>query len=136
MPLALKNHTKAPINYIGALHQVAYTFTFAGEASGTRIDLEELPAGVELHDIEIVNDALGAGVTLAIGELFSSTADGTTSANSLKAATAASSAGVINGGFHPKLLNTKRTPTITTGGAAATGKISVLVQYSFIGNGQ
>lgn len=134
---AVKNHgNKMPINMLGALCQAAFSYTFAGDAAGTRIELEELPAGVELHNMSIVNDALGAGVTLAMGELFATASDGTTSANSLKAATAASTAGRISGDFHPKLLTTKRRPTITTAGGAATGKISVILNYVFIGNGE
>ena len=136
MPLATKAHTKTPIAFNGSASVAAYEYTFAAATAGTLVELEQLPAGAQLQKIEVINDALGAGVTLSIGEMFDNVSDGTTSATSLKAATAAATAGAFAAGFHPKLLNTKRTITLTTGGAAATGKISVLVQYVFIGNGQ
>lgn len=112
-----------------------YSFTFAAAAISSRVELQELPAGTELQEITIINDALGAGVTLSIGELYRSAADGTTSATSLKAATAAASAGRIDANFHPRILTAPMQPTITVGGAAATGAISAIVKYRYIGLG-
>jgi hypothetical protein len=114
---------------------VVYDYTFAASAIGTRVDLDTFPAGTELQEIEVINDNLGASTTLAIGELFAA-GDGTTSANSLKAATATSAAGKIDANFHPRILSKPMTPTLTVGGAAATGKISVIVRYSYVGDGQ
>lgn len=112
-----------------------YDFTFAAHAIASRVELDTFPAGTELQGIEVINDALGGSTTLSIGELFA-TGDGTTSATSLKAATATSSAGKIDGNFHPRILSKPMTPTLTVGGAAATGKISVIVRYSYVGDGQ
>lgn len=114
---------------------VVYTFAFAAAAIGSRVELDTFPAGTELQEIEVINDNLGASTTLSIGELFA-TGDGTTSANSLKAATATSAAGKIDGNFHPRILPKPMTPTLTVGGAAANGNISVIVRYSYVGDGQ
>lgn len=138
MPFANKLHNSGLMTNntsFGDSCSATYDFTFAASAIGTRVDLDQLPAGVLLEEIEVINDALGTGVTLSIGELYAA-GDGTTSATSLKAATAANAAGRIDGNFHPRILAKPMTPTLTVAGAAATGKISVIVRYKYVGDGQ
>jgi hypothetical protein len=98
-----------------------------------RVEWAKLPPGTELQEVILINDALGASTTLTIGELFDSTADGTTDADSLMAATASSTAGRIQSAFQPRTYQVPVTITSTVGGAAATGTVTAIIKYRYIG---
>lgn len=106
----------------------------AAAAIAARLDFIKLPAGTELQEVILINDALGADTTLSIGELFASATDGTTSATSLGAAAATSTAGRRESAFHPRVYDAPVTITATIAGAAATGTVTAIVKYRFIGN--
>ncbi len=90
----------------------------------------ELPIGARIYGWEIHHDALGASVTLALGDV----AD----VDRYLVAAAANAAGQLTqgadgaiGGVGYKLTGTNdRDITITTGGAAATGSIILIVLYA------
>jgi hypothetical protein len=109
------------------------SITLSAAAISTRIEWARLPPGTELQEVVLVTDALGASSTLGVGELFDSTADGTTAAASLVSAASTASAGRIDSAFHPKVYNTPVTLTSTVGGAAATGKVTAIIKYRYIG---
>jgi len=97
-------------------------------ASGSDISVARLPKGAVVYDIVIHHDALGSGVTLAVGD--SSDADRYITATA--AATAGkvvmSEDGAIDGFAYE---NTAETDVlITTGGGTATGTIKVAVMYA------
>ena len=103
------------------------SFEASSLASGSDISVARLPKGAKVYDVAIHNDALGSGVTLAVGD----SAD----ADRYITATAAANAGVISmhndgaiGGVG--FEQTAETDIlITTGGAAATGTIKCMVFY-------
>lgn len=109
------------------------SFTFAADAIGTRVEWAKLPPGTELQSVTLINDALGASTTLGIGELFDKTADGTTAAASLGAAAATSTAGRRDSAFHPRVYNSNVTITSTVAGGAATGVVSAIIKYRYVG---
>lgn len=109
------------------------SFTFAAAEIGTRVEWAKLPPGTELQEVVLINDALGASSTLGVGELFDSTADGTTAAASLTAAASTASAGRIESAFHPRTYQVPVTITSTVAGAAVTGKVTAIIKYRYIG---
>ena len=104
------------------------TYEASSLASGSDISVARLPKGAKVYDVAIHNDALGSGVTLAVGD----SAD----ADRYITATAAANAGVISmhndgaiDGFG--FEQTAETDIlITTGGAAASGTIKMKVVYA------
>lgn len=118
----------------GDLCSFTSKITLSSAAIGTRIEFKKLPAGVELQEVTLINDALGASTTLSIGELFDKAADGTTSATSLGAAASTASAGRRESAFHPRIYDVPVTITATLAGAVATGSVSAIIAYRFIGN--
>ena len=117
----------------GDANSFSSSITLAAAAIGSRIEFKELPAGTELQEVTLIHDALGASTTLSLGELFKSSDDGTTSATSLKAAASAASAGRQDSAFHPQVYNVPVTITATVAGAAATGKVTAIIKYRYIG---
>lgn len=102
------------------LRVVSGSYTAAAAASGTVINLCVLPAGTVIHDVVIDNAALGASVTLKVGD--------TDDDDRYIAATASSSAGTLRTGVAGKgyVIGTNAGDELLTakiGGAAATGKI-------------
>jgi hypothetical protein len=112
----------------GKLRVTYDTYEASSLASGSDISVARLPQGATVYDIVIHHDALGSGVTLAVGD--SSDADRYITATA--AATAGkvvmSEDGAIDGFAYEQTAETD--VLITTGGAAATGTIKVAVIYS------
>ena len=104
------------------------TYEASSLASGSDISIARLPKGAKVYDVVIHHDALGSGVTLAVGD----SAD----ADRYITATAAASAGkvimsedgAIGGVAYEQTDETD--VLITTGGAAATGTIKCMVFYA------
>ena len=97
-------------------------------ASGSDISVARLPKGAKVYDVVIHHDALGSGVTLAVGD--SSDADRYITATA--AATAGkvvmSEDGAIGGVAYEQTAETDI--LITTGGGTATGTIKCMVFYA------
>ena len=97
-------------------------------ASGSDISVAKLPKGAKVYDVVIHHDALGSGVTLAVGD--SSDADRYITATA--AATAGkvvmSEDGAIDGVAYEQTAETDI--LITTGGGPATGTIKCMVFYT------
>lgn len=96
-------------------------------ASGNVINLCKLPKSAVIHDVIIDTEALGASVTLAVGD----SAD----EDRYIAASAAATAGQLKAGISGKgyRIGTNDGDEILTakiGGAAATGKIHFTVLYA------
>ena len=97
-------------------------------ASGSDISVARLPKGAKVYDVVIHHDALGSGVTLAVGD----SAD----ADRYITATAAATAGVIsmhNDGAIDGVAFEQTAETdilVTTGGGTATGTIKCEVIYA------
>ena len=112
----------------GKLRVTYDTYEASSLASGSDISVARLPQGATVYDIVIHHDALGSGVTLAVGD----SADADRYITATAAATAGkvimSEDGAIDGFAYEQTAETD--VLITTGGAAATGTIKVAVIYS------
>ena len=112
----------------GKLRVTYDTYEASSLASGSDISVARLPQGATVYDIVIHHDALGSGVTLAVGD----SADADRYITATAAATAGkvvmSEDGAIDGFAYDQTAETD--VLITTGGAAATGTIKVAVIYS------
>jgi hypothetical protein len=112
----------------GALRVQHDTYEASALSSGSTITVARLPKGAIVHGFHIQHDALGSGVTLALGVAGATTR--------YMGATAAATAGHLGhetdgaiGGIGVAL--TEETDiVITTGGAAATGTIECQVFYA------
>ena len=112
----------------GKLRVTYDTYEASSLASGSDISVARLPKGATVYDVVIHHDALGSGVTLAVGD----SADADRYITATAAATAGkvvmSEDGAIDGFAYEQTAETD--VLITTGGAAATGTIKVAVIYS------
>ena len=112
----------------GKLRVTYDTYEASSLDSGSDISVARLPKGATVYDIVIHHDALGSGVTLAVGD----SADADRYITATAAATAGkvvmSEDGAIDGFAYEQTAETD--VLITTGGAAATGTIKVAVIYS------
>ena len=114
--------------WTGKLRVQFDSFEASSLASGSDISVARLPKGAKVWDVVIMHDALGSGVTLAVGD----SAD----ADRYVTATAAANAGVISmhndgaiDGFG--FEQTAETDIlITTGGASASGTNKMKVVYA------
>lgn len=97
-------------------------------ASGSDISVARLPKGAKVYDIVIHHDALGSGVTLAVGD----SADADRYITATAAATAGkvvmSEDGAIDGFAYEQTAETD--VLITTGGGTASGTIKVAIIYA------
>jgi hypothetical protein len=113
----------------GRVRSLTDNFTFAGEAAGEVIRIgKDLVDGAIIHKVIIDNAALGAGVTLDVGD--SDTAGRYVSAYDANGNT--HSEVTLIGGVH-YVIGTNdgdNTILVTTGVAAATGQIKVTILYS------
>lgn len=107
--------------------------SLAAAAIGDVVHFAQLPAGVEVIDVQLVNDALGASVTLNSGYAYVDPSIGAAAPAAFQAAAAKTSAGKSNGAFHPVIFNDPIIVTSTVAGAAATGKVTAIITYRFIG---
>ena len=106
---------------------VSGSYTAASTASGTVINLCELPKGAVIHDVVVDTAALGASTTVKVG-------DGADD-DRFVAASSTSSAATLRGGVAAKgyRIGTNANDnllTATIGGAAATGKIAFTVLFA------
>lgn len=115
----------------GKVRCIRDDFTFAGEASGTILYVgPPIPKGARWCAISyMVNAALGTSVTLKVGHDGGATGDDA----KFLAATACSSAGAnflnVIGGVGYAFTRDARI-IVTTGGAAATGKVVIEAYYT------
>ncbi len=113
----------------GRVRAITDDFTFAGEAAGEVIKIGgDLPAGAIILGIDITNAALGAAVTLDLGDsndpnryVSAYDANGNTNIQTC-----------LIGGLHYSIGTNSGDSTIllTTAGGAATGQVKVTILYS------
>ena len=113
--------------WTGKLRVQFDSFEASSLASGSDISVARLPKGAKVWDVVIMHDALGSGVTLAVGD----SAD----ADRYVTATAAANAGVISmhndgaiDGFG--FEQTAETDILITTGGSASGTIKMKVVYA------
>jgi len=100
------------------------TLAAAGNgAVGSVIEFIELPIGIQIVGVDIINEALGAGVTVAVS----------CGATVLVAAASKAAAGAATSPIFPYLTTDTQKVTAVIAGAAATGKLSIAVRYRAIG---
>jgi len=109
------------------LKVVSGEYTAASTASGTIINLCQLPKGAVVHDVIVDTAALGASTTLKVGDSYDddlyAAAASTSSAAQIKA-------GVAGKGYRIGTNAGDDLLIATIGGAAATGKIHFTVLYA------
>ena len=115
-------------NFGGLLRVQRGQYEASGLASGSDITVARLPKGAVVHGFHIQHDALGSGVTLALGVSGATTR--------YLGASAAASAGHLGhetdgaiGGIGVE-LTAETDIIITTGGASATGTIECTIFYA------
>ena len=109
------------------------TMTLAAAAVGDKVRLGKLFAKSKIHEVKLINAALGAGSTLSVGYEYTEGQAGGGAAALIPAGSTAS-AKCARSEAAPELLDNDAYLTATVGGAAATGKIDVLVFYEFVGS--
>lgn len=107
---------------------IEYSSTSAGEVT----DFADLPAGAEIVDVMVRNDALGASTTMAYGLRYPDS-DTAADNDAFLAAADSSSAERRETTAHPVKLTERAIVTGTLAGGAATGKVTVTVYYRFQG---
>jgi hypothetical protein len=113
----------------GRLRSLTDNFTFAGEAAGEVINIgKDLVAGAVVHKIIIDNAALGASVTLDVGD----SDDPNRYVSAYDANGNTHSEVTLIAGVHYVIGTNSGDETIivTTAGAAATGLLKVTIVYS------
>jgi hypothetical protein len=110
-------------------------YTCAGEASGSVLLLGQIPGGARIHSVTLRNAALGTGVTLSVGTRYLDSTEGTGSATAFTSATVCTSAArTVSSADVVEIAKGKGVEIIaTTGVGAATGAISVIVEYDWPG---
>lgn len=110
-------------------------YTCAGEASGSIIKFGKIPGASRIHSVVVRNAALGTGVTLSVGTRYLVTAEGTGSATAFTSAVVCTSAArTVSSSDVVDIADGSGVEIIgTTGVGAATGAISVIVEYDWVG---
>ena len=115
----------------GKVRVMTDTYEATGEAAGSLIYMgKPLPVGARILNIKLAYDALGGSSTLAVGDAVSA-------ARYMAAGTSAS-AGIRDmadettiDGLLFEILSTTTNIIITTAGAAITGTIKMIVEYTY-----
>jgi hypothetical protein len=97
-------------------------YTFAGEAAASVVQMVKVPNGATVLDLILMHAALGSSVTLSVGDAGSA-------ARYISAVDANSSPGVKRptAPVDTYTYTADDTIDLTTGGAAATGKVVLVV---------
>lgn len=119
----------------GKLRVMYDSYEASSTASGTIIEMsDKLPKNCIVLNVILWSDALGAGVTLKVGDYEDDdryiTATTCNTANLRTVPNAIDGAGYVVDETTEGDTSTDRQIIITTGGAAATGTIKVLVVYA------
>jgi hypothetical protein len=136
MPQFADNITQVPVaGQHGNLNSAEDGRTLAALPIADFVDLLIFPAGSKLIQGVLITAALGASTTLSVGWRYR---DGTAggSATALLAATSTASAARTNLTFVPlEIPNRSKEVVIfaTAGGAAATGRVDMLMEYRTLG---
>ena len=128
------NYTEIP--HTGTYGNVAEHNAVADLAAASiadEVQLVKLPAGTKITDIHLVNEALGAGVTIALGWEYTSGAAGGGAAVLLAATVCTAPTTVGRGNFAPVVLEEEAVIIATVGVGAATGQIDVAIQSVYEG---
>ena len=134
-------------NELGGVVRVAYaTYEASSLASGDVIEMFALPDGARIISGVLAHDALGSSTTLSVGHAAYTNSSSTVvalDADEYKAAAASTSAQIVDicatlalGAFSEVDLDTSGDTvdnefvvTVTMGGAAGTGTVSVMMEW-------
>jgi hypothetical protein len=109
--------------------------TLAAAAIGTKIYFCKIPGGSTLVDAHMINAALGASSTIALGLEYCDGSSGGVSGTAVVAAAASTAAaGRVNMGLKPIEINKDMYLVGTTAGAVTSGAVDAVFKYSY--NGQ
>lgn len=109
------------------------SITLAAQPSGDKVRLFKLYAGTKIHDLKMVNAALGASTTVSLGFEYANGEAGGGATALLAATNTASAAVTRQGAIAPVVLQYDAYVTATIGGASATGQLDVDVFFEFRG---
>lgn len=108
-------------------------FTFASTPAADVVRMVKLYAGTKIYDLRLINAALGASTTISVGFSYVNGEAGGGAA-ALLAATNTASAASTRMALAPVTLDFDAFITVTVGGATATGRIDLVVDYEFKGD--
>jgi hypothetical protein len=111
--------------YGGRVRCQVDSYTFAEEAAATVVRMSKLPVGAKILEVNMINAALGTGVTVGIGYGASGV--------ELLSQTDLSSAGVNRTsllGAYEVTTAANGVVILTTAGAAAAGKVTTQTYYT------
>jgi len=116
----------------GKVMQIQDTYEASGIAVGSLIEMGvKLPKGARVVEVTLMTDALGAGRTLAVGD--AEDPDRYITATTCNTANLVTRLNAIDGRFYEidetDEDNTDRQILITVAGGAATGTITLMVEY-------
>lgn len=106
--------------------------TLAAAAIADTVDLLKIDGPVEIEDVHMINAALGAATTIALGWRYQ---DGTAGGGAavIFAAAATNAAGRVNMDKAPHKTNKSIVIYATVGGGVATGRIDIAARYKPLG---
>lgn len=107
--------------------------TLAAVPIADKIRLVRLYAGTKLHDVRMVNAALGASTTVSVGWEYVNGEAGGGAAVLIPATSTAAAASTRQAAVAPVLLAFDAFITATIAGAAATGQLDVMTTFEFEG---
>ncbi len=105
---------------------------FSGDAAGTEIHVLRLEPGTKLYGCKAVHDALGAGTTLKVGYRYVDEADGAAVDDAFGSA-ASTGVATISMDDTPITLEKPAIITLTNTGGTATGNVTVIPEYEYLG---
>lgn len=119
----------------GNLAAGVYTKTLAAAAIADTVLLGDIPGAAEITRVTLVNAALGASTTLSLGYRYKVAAEGSNALTAFfNAASTASAARADSAADVVQIANGAGVELVATvGGAAATGKITAIVEYIYRG---
>ena len=107
--------------------------TLAAAAIADKVRLTKLFAGTKVYDVKMVNAALGASTTVAIGFEYCDGTAGGTAAAFIPATATSAAAGTREALIAPITLTYDAYIIATIAGGVATGALDVITTYEFKG---
>ncbi len=107
--------------------------TLAAVPIADKIRLVKLYAGTKLHDVRMVNAALGGSTTVSVGWEYVNGEAGGSATALIPATSTAAAASTRQGAVAPVHLAFDAFITATIAGAAATGQLDVMTTFEFEG---
>lgn len=117
----------------GNLNKAIGVADLAAAPIATVVEVLRLEAGTTVTGLDVFHGALGATTSLTVGVSFYDTAHGTDDADAFATVADTSASGKASYAGVPLVFEYPVKITVTVGGAAATGKVTVVPEYIYVG---